>query len=118
MTAKGWRTEDWVAVYLGFFVIAVVLAAFSWKWFDLGVTRSTFRFALEAVPLERFARFLEREDWTAYCAAYQRHYLAGELDALVAAAEAFPAYCEPIIGVAHCPGVLAALREREFSVYA
>ena len=98
--------------------------------------------ALEAVPLERFARFLEREDWTAYCAAYQRQYLAGELDALVVAAEAFPTYCEPIIGlrdgvlaqrmaedlerggacvvigVAHCPGVLAALRERGFSVYA
>ena len=32
MAAKGWRTEDWVAVYLGFLIIAVVLAAFSWKW--------------------------------------------------------------------------------------
>ena len=43
MAAKSWRTEDWVAVYLGFFIIAVVLAAFSWKWFDLGVAGSTFR---------------------------------------------------------------------------
>jgi uncharacterized protein YbaP (TraB family) len=96
---------------------------------------------LEAVPPERFARFLAREDWSAYCAAYERHYLAGELDALVAAAQAFPTYCEPIIGrrdgvlaermeaqlerggacvvigVAHCPGVLAALRARGFDVY-
>src|SRR5919106_456526 len=27
MAAKGWRTEDWVAVYMGFFIIAVILAA-------------------------------------------------------------------------------------------
>ena len=90
--------------------------------------------ALEAVPLERILSFMD-VDWSAYCAAYERHYLAGELDALVAAARAFPTYCEPIIerrdpllaermarelergaaciviGVAHCPGVLARLKE-------
>lgn len=90
--------------------------------------------ALEAVPLERILNFMNA-DWSAYCAAYERHYLAGELDALVAAAQAFPTYCEPIIerrdplfaermarelergqacvviGVAHCPGVLARLNE-------
>jgi TraB/PrgY/gumN family len=89
--------------------------------------------ALEAVPLERILDFMNA-DWSAYCAAYERHYLAGELDALVAGAQAFPTYCEPIIerrdpllaqrmagelerggacvviGVAHCPGVLARLR--------
>jgi len=48
MAAKSWRTEDWVAVYLGFFVIAVILAAFSWKWFDLGVASSTFRWTADA----------------------------------------------------------------------
>jgi uncharacterized integral membrane protein (TIGR00698 family) len=48
MAAKSWRTEDWIAVYLGFFIIAVILAAFSWKWFDLGVARSTFRWTAEA----------------------------------------------------------------------
>ncbi len=48
MAAKSWRTEDWVAVYLGFFIIAAILAAFSWKWFDLGVTRSTFRWTADA----------------------------------------------------------------------
>jgi hypothetical protein len=90
--------------------------------------------ALEAVPLERILNFMGA-DWSAYCAAYERHYLAGNLDALVAAAQAFPTYCEPIIerrdpllaarmaeelerggacvviGVAHCPGVLARLRQ-------
>jgi len=48
MAAKGWRTEDWVAVYLGFLIIAVILAAFSWKWFDLGALRSTFRWTADA----------------------------------------------------------------------
>jgi uncharacterized integral membrane protein (TIGR00698 family) len=48
MAAKSWRTEDWVAVYIGFFIIAVILAAFSWKWFDLGALRPTFRWTTDA----------------------------------------------------------------------
>jgi uncharacterized integral membrane protein (TIGR00698 family) len=48
MAAKSWRTEDWVAVYLGFFIIVVILAAHSGKWFDLGVTRVTFRWTADA----------------------------------------------------------------------
>jgi uncharacterized membrane protein YadS len=48
MAAKGWRTEDWVAVYLGFFIIAVILAAFSWIWFDLGLARAGFRWTADA----------------------------------------------------------------------
>jgi hypothetical protein len=48
MAAKaGWRTEDWVAVYLGFFIIAAILAAFSWKLFDLGSLRASFRWAAD-----------------------------------------------------------------------
>src|SRR5688572_3747652 len=48
MAAKSWRTEDWVAVYLGFFIIAVILAAFNWKWFDLGALRPTFRWTADS----------------------------------------------------------------------
>jgi hypothetical protein len=48
MAAQKWRTEDWVAVYLGFFIIAVILAAFSWKLFDLGNLRSTFRWTTDS----------------------------------------------------------------------
>jgi len=48
MATKSWRTEDWVAVYIGFFVLAVILAAFSWKWFDLGALRPTFRWTTDA----------------------------------------------------------------------
>jgi uncharacterized integral membrane protein (TIGR00698 family) len=35
VSASRWRTEDWVAVFLGFLVIASVLAIFQWKVFDL-----------------------------------------------------------------------------------
>src|SRR5919109_2984494 len=48
MAAKSWRTEDWVAVYIGFFIIAVILAAFSWKWFDLDSLRPTFRWTADS----------------------------------------------------------------------
>lgn len=96
--------------------------------------------ALDAVPLERIARFLALGDWSAYCAEYERLYLAGDLEGLVAAAQAFPTYCEPIIerrdpllaermaaelerggacafiGVTHCPGVLSRLRQSGYQV--
>ena len=29
MAARNWRTEDWVAVYLGFFIIVLILAAYT-----------------------------------------------------------------------------------------
>ena len=48
MATKNWRTEDWVAVYIGFLIIAVILAAFSWKLFDFGNLRSTFRWTTDA----------------------------------------------------------------------
>jgi hypothetical protein len=48
MAAKSWRTEDWVAVYLGFFIIAVILAAFSYKWFDFASLRPTFRWTADS----------------------------------------------------------------------
>jgi uncharacterized integral membrane protein (TIGR00698 family) len=48
MAARSWRTEDWVAVYLGFFIIAVILAAFSYKWFDFASLRPTFRWTTDA----------------------------------------------------------------------
>jgi hypothetical protein len=96
--------------------------------------------ALDAIPLERIVRFLALEDWTEYCERYVERYLAGDLDGLFAAAQAFPSYCEPVlgrrdprlvarmrdaleqggavvvVGVAHCPGVIAALREAGFAV--
>ena len=48
MAVQKWRTEDWVAVYLGFFIILFTLAAFSWKFVDLGLARVTFRWTADS----------------------------------------------------------------------
>lgn len=48
MAAQKWRTEDWIAVYLGGVIIAVIIAAFSWKLFDLRDVVSTFRWTTDA----------------------------------------------------------------------
>ena len=95
--------------------------------------------ALEAVPVERFYRFMN-ESWVGYNRAYEHHYLAGDLDGLAAAAQDFPTYCEPVIGardavlaermageleaggacvvigVAHCRGVLQRLNQHGFQI--
>jgi hypothetical protein len=95
--------------------------------------------ALEAVPLDRILNFMNK-DWFGYCGAYERHYLAGDLERLAAAAQAFPTYCEPVIGrrdpvlaermapaleaggscvvigVAHCRGVLERLTKEGYTV--
>jgi uncharacterized integral membrane protein (TIGR00698 family) len=47
MTTRGWRTEDWMAVFLGFLVIAAIVASFNWKLFDLRSVVSTFRWTTE-----------------------------------------------------------------------
>ena len=43
-----WRTEDWVAVYLGFLVIALALWAFGSKAIDLGQLAPSFRWTTDA----------------------------------------------------------------------
>lgn len=47
MAAQKWRTEDWVAVYLGFLIIILTLAAFSGKFIDLKATGSSFRWTTD-----------------------------------------------------------------------
>jgi hypothetical protein len=54
--------------------------------------------ALEAVPLERIVRFMSQADWAGYRRDYARCYLGGDLEGLVARAEIFPTFCEPVIG--------------------
>jgi len=53
MAAKEWRTEDWVAVYLGIFIIAASLAVFSWKIFDLRNVNISFRWTTDAQIVSR-----------------------------------------------------------------
>jgi len=47
-TARAWRTEDWIAVVLGFLVITTVLVAFQWKVFDLRNVVPTFRWTTDS----------------------------------------------------------------------
>jgi uncharacterized integral membrane protein (TIGR00698 family) len=43
-----WRTEDWIAVVLGFLVITCVLAAFQWRLFDLRNVVPNFRWTTDS----------------------------------------------------------------------
>jgi hypothetical protein len=96
--------------------------------------------ALSRVPLQRFVDFLERADWEAYRRDYVRHYLRGDVDALTELARTFPTFCDPVIGergpllaermapyldqggavvcvgILHCRGLIALLRERGYTV--
>jgi uncharacterized membrane protein YadS len=47
MAAHKWRTEDWVAVYLGFVIIILTLAAYSGGFIDLRNASSTFRWTTD-----------------------------------------------------------------------
>jgi uncharacterized membrane protein YadS len=47
VAASRWQTEDWVAVLLGFVVIALVVIAAQWKLVDLGNLRPTFRWTTD-----------------------------------------------------------------------
>src|SRR5262245_37147553 len=47
MAANRWRTEDWVAVYVGFFIIIVTLLAFSGKWIDFSVFTPNLRWTTD-----------------------------------------------------------------------
>ncbi len=58
MAAQKWRTEDWVAVYLGFFIIIAALIIHSGKLFNLGSVSSTFRWTTDAQIAARAA------DWS------------------------------------------------------
>jgi hypothetical protein len=47
MATQKWRTEDWVAVYLGFLIIILTLAAYSGKFVDLRAIGSSFRWTTD-----------------------------------------------------------------------
>src|SRR5262245_16139417 len=46
--ARRWRTEDWIAVILGFLVIATVVTLFQWKVVDLRNVVPTFRWTTDS----------------------------------------------------------------------
>lgn len=62
MPANQWRTEDWVAVYLGMFIIVAALAIFGWKLFDLRGLNIAFRWTTDAQIASRTPGWLRSLD--------------------------------------------------------
>src|SRR5262245_64852172 len=52
---RTWRTEDWVAVYLGFFVVLATLVLFNTKALDLSQIAPSFRWTTDAQLASRAA---------------------------------------------------------------
>jgi len=48
VAARWWRTEDWIAVFLGFLVILATLSVFQWKVADLRNVVPTFRWTTDS----------------------------------------------------------------------
>ena len=48
VASAGWRSEDWVAVFIGFVVIAAVLGAFHLKLVDLSKVAASYRWTTDA----------------------------------------------------------------------
>ncbi len=48
VASAAWRSEDWIAVLIGFVVIAAVLGAFQWKVLDPGKITSSYRWTTDA----------------------------------------------------------------------
>ncbi len=66
-----WKTEDWVAVWLGFLIIALILAANQWKVFELKKVSTTFKWATESQITSRGAGWQQTADALMKSAAAQ-----------------------------------------------
>ena len=62
METRGWRTEDWIAVILGFVVIAAVLAFFQWKVIDLRSVVSSYRWTTDGQITAKTAGWIRTLD--------------------------------------------------------
>jgi uncharacterized integral membrane protein (TIGR00698 family) len=83
MATQGWRTEDWIAVYLGAVIIAVVVALFSWKVLDLRNAVSTYRWTTDGQIASRTAGWVGALDSVAKGAqAKNQKQLAGAANGL------------------------------------
>ena len=60
VAAKGWRTEDWVAVLVGFLVIAAVLGAFRSNAADPGQVVSSYRWTTDAQLAARTSGWVQK----------------------------------------------------------
>lgn len=57
-----WKNEDWLAVWLAFFIMATLVAFFSWKVIDLKQVVPTFRWATDAQIESRAGGWTESAD--------------------------------------------------------
>lgn len=57
-----WKTEDWVAVWLGFIIIVLILAFNNWKTFDLSKVNSNFKWATDGQISSRASKWKEAID--------------------------------------------------------
>ncbi len=62
MATQNWRTEDWTAVYLGALIIALVIAAFSWKFIDLRNIVPTYRWTTDGQLASRAPGWISTMD--------------------------------------------------------
>ncbi|MBM3527673.1 MAG: putative sulfate exporter family transporter [Alphaproteobacteria bacterium] len=76
---RRWRTEDWIAVVLGFLVIATVLLAFQWKIADLRNVVPTFRWTTESQIASMTPRWIATLDSIAAEAAGKRQQNVADL---------------------------------------
>jgi uncharacterized integral membrane protein (TIGR00698 family) len=60
--ARPWRTEDWIAVVLGFLVITSVLLVFQWKIADLRNVVPTFRWTTDSQIASRAPGWIDALD--------------------------------------------------------
>jgi uncharacterized integral membrane protein (TIGR00698 family) len=56
--SRTWRTEDWIAVYLGFFVVLATLVLFNTKAVELSQIAPAFRWTTDAQLASRAARWV------------------------------------------------------------
>ncbi|MFA4827602.1 MAG: putative sulfate exporter family transporter [Thermodesulfovibrionales bacterium] len=57
-----WKTEDWVAVWLGFLIIALILAFNNWKVIDVTKITSSFKWATDGQIASRVSKWNESID--------------------------------------------------------
>ena len=62
VAARGWRTEDWVAVLIGFVVIAGIIASFHWKMFDVSTIVASHRWTTDTQLAGLAPEWIEKLD--------------------------------------------------------
>jgi uncharacterized integral membrane protein (TIGR00698 family) len=84
--ASTWRTEDWIAVYLGALVILATLVLFNTKLIDLGQVAPSFRWTTDAQIASRAPEWNAALEGVAAAAPLRQALLGSDRKAIEAAA--------------------------------